>query len=100
MLDSQPLETANVVEMSRFLALNLREAQDPLESLLAEAQLPDEKPEQEREVQLPLRPATLQLQQSEEQMALALQVQLDGLRDELARLRFYLKDVGEAVNGL
>ena len=75
-------------------------SEDPLEALLSEMNgLDDDELEEAVFVCTKLIP-TAHMGQSVDQIAMTLEAQLDGLRDGLDRLRYYLGDVQDTVTGL
>jgi hypothetical protein len=99
------VDVENVVDMKMF-ALNAHVLStntlldDPLEALLGEMDgLEDDELETVTFVSTKAIPMA-HMGQSVDQIALTLEAQLDGLRDGLDRLRYYLGDVQDTVTGL
>lgn len=95
-------ETSNVVEMHSFRA-SMSDLDDPLEALLREANIPDFEMESEATEILESNKgleALALLSMSEEELSSHLEKSIAGLREGISRLKFYLTDVHEAINGL
>lgn len=97
------LETTNVVAMNAFRP-QLSESDlsdDPLEVLLREANISDEEALEEAIEDKSYGLNTLAiLNMNEDELSLHLEGQIAGLREGISRLKFYLTDVHEAINGL
>jgi hypothetical protein len=99
------LETSNVVAMNAFRSQALlSDIDDPLEALLREANIPDgmdgEDQEFDAAATTPGLDALALLNMSEDELKLHLENRIAGLREGISRLKFYLTDVHEAINGL
>lgn len=96
-------ETSNVVEMTSFRG-NLSDLEDPLEVLLREANAPDglnlEHDEFEMLEANTGHDSLALLTMSEDELSNHLEKSIAGLREGISRLKFYLTDVNEAINGL
>ena len=99
------LETSNVVAMNAFRSQAfLSDIDDPLEALLREANIPDEVDGEDEEFDVSATTPGLDslalLSMSEDELSLHLENRIAGLREGISRLKFYLTDVHEAINGL
>lgn len=99
------LETSNVLALNAFRSQALlSDIDDPLEALLQEANIPDELDEENLEsdvsVTTPGLDSLALLNMSEDELSLHLENRIAGLREGISRLKFYLTDVNEAINGL
>ena len=99
------LGTSNVVAMNAFRSQAfVNDIDDPLEALLREANISDDLDQDEIESDLPVTNSGLDslvlLNMSEDELTLHLENRIAGLREGISRLKFYLTDVHEAINGL
>lgn len=99
------LETSNVLAMNALHSKAfLSDIDDPLEVLLREANIPDEVDDDSESSEVLATNTGLEslalLSMSEDELTLHLENRIAGLREGISRLKFYLTDVHEAINGL
>ncbi|MBY0515498.1 MAG: hypothetical protein K2P81_01220 [Bacteriovoracaceae bacterium] len=96
---SQMLETGISEKLSllkpSMVEFEVEESEDPLENLLNEFSEFDSL--EELELVGVVTPPTVKAHQREDQMMHTLEGQLNGLREGLERLRFYLSDVDDSI---
>ncbi len=98
-------ETSNVVALNTFRSMiGQSDLDDPLEVLLREANIPDDLDLDIEETQVLDTNTGLEalalLSMSEDELTIHLENKIAGLREGISRLKYYLTDVHEAINGL